>query len=146
MNVKQRTLNLRAHRSSCRVPYGNLDDHYLWVPSVPTLEAFWILDHEAVMSQHRQQPVSGRHSRPQCRARLRHPHLFLLGDHEQQAQNVVDRSDRISWPGGDRLYRVYGVEALGAHKPNCMRWNVLSELSRLVRGGAPAPMFVPEVS
>jgi hypothetical protein len=63
-----------------------------------------------------------------------YPHLFLLGDHEQQAQNVVDRFDRISWPGRDRLYRVYGVEALGAHKPNCVRWNVLSELSRLVRG------------
>jgi len=27
--TEQRTLNLRAHRSSCRVPYGNLDDHYL---------------------------------------------------------------------------------------------------------------------
>ena len=49
-------------------------------------------------------------------------------------------------PAARRLYRVYGVEALSAHKPNCMRWNVLSELSRLVRGGAPAPMFVPEVS
>jgi hypothetical protein len=29
MGTKQRTLNLRAHQSSCWVPYGDLDDHYL---------------------------------------------------------------------------------------------------------------------
>jgi hypothetical protein len=54
------------------------------------------------------------------------------------------RASARDWDPGAGHVPVVAGDVPGMYRR--MRWNVLSELSRLVRGGAPAPMFVPEVS
>jgi hypothetical protein len=55
-----------------------------------------LLADEAVIGQHRQQPVGGRMRDAEMLARLGQPDPRLAAEQHQQAQRVVHRRDRVS--------------------------------------------------